>query len=214
VPPPCLLAELQPLERVIPDKFVHLIAGTAVRVGEALDQGELAEPGQCSQVGTGDHFCRLAGKAADEDPQSLDHRAIGLAQPAPRTVQHSLDAAVALFDETGRIGPHHGPGASQGGQQIARREHSDPARGELDRQRRALERPADLSQDRTVQLSQGISGCDAGSAVHEQRHRIRRFASLVGRRAQGGNTVDPLAGSPSGTRLVVITRRSTQSATS
>jgi hypothetical protein len=105
VPPPCLLAELQPLERVIPDKFVHLIAGTAVRVGEALDQGELAEPGQCSQVGTGDHFCRLAGKAADEDPQSLDHRAIGLAQPAPRTVQHSLDAAVALFDETGRIGP-------------------------------------------------------------------------------------------------------------
>jgi hypothetical protein len=108
VPLPHLVGEFQPGQGVVPNQFVHLIAGTAVRVGEALDQGQLAESGQCSQVGTGDHFGRLASEAADKDPQSLKHRAIGLAQPAPRTVQHSLDAAMPLLDETGRIGPHDG----------------------------------------------------------------------------------------------------------
>ena len=135
VPLPHPVGEFQPAQGVVPDEFVHLIAGTAVRVGEALDQGQLAESGQCPEVGTGDRFGRLAGEAADEDPQSLNHRAIGLAQPAPRTVQHSLDAAMPLFDETGRIGPHHGADPSQRSQQIARREHTDPARGEFDRQR-------------------------------------------------------------------------------
>jgi hypothetical protein len=113
----------------------------ACRVGHVLEPTKYEEglrPGACRAVGSRtsrESQGRLAGEAADEDPQSLNHSAIGLAQPVPRTVQHSLDAAMPLLDETGRIGPHHGVDPSQRGQQIARGEHTDPARGEFDRQR-------------------------------------------------------------------------------
>ena len=82
---------------------------------------------------------------------------------------------------------------------LARRQHLDPCRGQLNRQRQAIEAAADLLDGCTVVRCHGEAGTDGGGALGEQPHR----GGFVER--GDGHAISP--GTASGSWLVANTRR-------
>ena len=66
VPLPDVIEPLQSAECIAADELVHLIARTAVRIRQSLDQRKLAQLGQGAKVGTGKRLGGHPGETTDE----------------------------------------------------------------------------------------------------------------------------------------------------
>src|SRR5215213_9695240 len=98
VPLPDVIEPLQSAEGIAAHKLMELIARTAERIRQPLDQCKLAQPGEGAKVRPGDRLGSLTGETTDKDPQRLDHRPIQVAEPPPGVVQHHLDASMPFLD--------------------------------------------------------------------------------------------------------------------
>src|SRR6476619_5335057 len=68
VPLPDVIEPLQSAEGIAADELVHLIARTAVRIRQSLDQRKLAQQRQGAKIGTSDGLGGLPGETTDEHP--------------------------------------------------------------------------------------------------------------------------------------------------
>ena len=92
---------------------------------------------------------RLQVEAGGEDAQATQRRLLGLGQQLVAPVEERFERALALGHRPVAT-PQEPESILQAGVDLGRREHRDPRRRQLDRQREAVETPADAGHGRVV----------------------------------------------------------------
>ena len=144
-----LAGRVELLERVLADRLEHPEARLAVGVLAQPQQQALLDErvevfeGVARAVRVADGRGRLEPEAADEDGQAPEQRLLPLEQqvvaPGDRVAQRPL----ALVGVLGAAGQQGQP-LVEPAQERLRRERAHPRRGQLDRERQAVEPAADL----------------------------------------------------------------------
>jgi hypothetical protein len=135
--------------------------------------GERAED---RQRGAGHRARRVGREAAAEHRQPREHVALGGGQVLPRLVEHDLDARLARGPRRVDRVQELGAFAQLVRDRLARQD-ARPRRGELERERQALDAAADV-EDRGG-LGRGHERrLDALRGAHEQAHRVERLEAV------------------------------------
>ena len=143
----------------------------------------------------------LDGPAVDEHRRDLQQRPLGVVQQAHAPLHRGPQGALPL-GQVHRAGPERIQRGRQPVQQRGRVQQPGAGGGQLDRQRQALQPPADLRHRRRVALGEGKAGPHRAGPVHEQRHRRRgrhlrdRGGARIGRQRQRRHRVLPLGAQP------------------
>ena len=110
--------------------------------------------------------------AVDEHGNCLEQRSLGVVEQAHAPIHGGPKRALALWQVHG-AGSQHVERVSQPAQELVGIEDPDAGRGQLDRQRQALQTPADLNNRTSVVLGEGEIVAHSRGPVDKQRHRRR-----------------------------------------
>ena len=119
-----------------------------------------------------DGLDRIEAEVAGEHPESLEERARVGAQQVDAPLDRRLDRALPL-GHVARRGDEQRQHAVEPREHGRGREGADAGGGELDRQRHALERPADAGDVLGVLVGHVEPGVRGPRAIAEQLHRGR-----------------------------------------
>src|SRR3954464_6838989 len=147
-----LRTRLQEVQRVFPDGLEHgeaPVAGRRALVAYEAVIEERGEGGQDAPALTGDSLRRLDREAAGEDAESCEEPPLLRGQQPPAPVDRRAERSRALGEVWGAVGKEPQPRAEPA-QQRVRTQHLHPGRGELQRERKTIEAPADLRDGRGV----------------------------------------------------------------
>ncbi len=165
----------QPLGHERADGLQHPQPGAVVG-GVEVDQavpGQRLEPLQrLVLVQTGHLGGGLGGPAVHEHRRDLQQRPLGVVQQPDAPLHRGPQGALPL-GQVHRARPERVQRRGQPAEQGVRVEQPGAGGRQLDRQRQAVEPPADLRHRRRVALGEGEAGPRRAGPVHEQRHRRR-----------------------------------------
>jgi hypothetical protein len=162
----------QPPRGVLPDGLEQVVARAGVPVDD--HQGPVHQPGQGVDGGrpleplAGDRADAVQGPGAPEDRQPPQQAAFGLGQQVVAPVDGRPEGALPRLGRPRAAGEQGEPVDHALGQ-LAHRQGRDPRGGELDRERHAVEVPADLRDGGGVVVGQPEVRERVPGAVDEQR---------------------------------------------
>jgi hypothetical protein len=116
-----------------------------------------------------------------EDGEPVPHRLLGLRAQAVGPLDRGPQGLVPRRAAAPRAGQHGEPGLKALGQ-LGRRQRPHPHGGELDRERDAVEPPAEPDHVGTVRVGDGEAGQRRGGAIGEQLDRVARRGVAAGPR--------------------------------
>ena len=211
-----LTGVVQVLLRVLPDGLQQPVPRLAAgRVG--LHEGachqareQLEDVGPVDDAAGGHGFGGIEREAPGEHAQPVEHPSLGLVEQVVRPVDRGAERLVAL-GRAALAAREQAEALVEALGELGRREHRDPCRGELDRERHAVESSAHLRDRGGVALVDREAGPHRLRPLDEEPHRVARRDLVDVARSASGTSSEPTArirspGSPSPSRLVARTR--------
>jgi len=172
-----LAARRQLFDRELADRIEHAVARGAVRPLFPLDQTLVDKGADGVEDG---HLVRQAAdgrgrrqvEAAGEDAQAGEQRPLAPVQQTVAPGDRGSHGPEPLR-QIARAAGQQGQAPVEPGQERPRRQQIEPGRGELDRQRQAVQPPDDLGHGRRVAGGEHEVGADVASALGKEGDRRR-----------------------------------------
>ncbi len=196
----------EPVGRELPDRLQHRDARLATRFVDLSNEALLDEPGETVEDVQVDVVDRpeIGGHGFDggdlrlrEHGHQLEQALLAWPKEAVAPV-HRRPQRLLSLRKVARPTPQEPQSVPESIPQDLRREDAQVRRGELDRQRQAVEPAADLGHDRGVVIGQLEIGADTARPIDEELHRLEladpvsRDLPVDGRQAERRDRVDPL----------------------
>ena len=157
----------------------HLVDLVAAAVGRVLQEGLLLQPGQRRQAAAGQRLGIRPCEPAATQAEPAEGVLVGLAQPAPRRLDHRGQATVALGQVAAGGAEEAQVGRDLRGD-LGRGEQRGPTGGQLDRQRHAAHQAADAAHVERIGSGQPEAVLDPPRHLHEEGEGVLPAQRLVG----------------------------------